>query len=222
MHNCLARCPHYHSVSLFTFVTGDTVQLGQPCHASHLARLPIPATVQTQTLAVIVTGQMRLLILGLFILTVPTIFGQTKQGYIDYERVVVTFPQYFVGQKEVEKRTDQLTDSLRTIGDKITDLVRGEYPRNLTSDSSFRKELENKLLTIQIEMDDFQSNAKEQLKKLQNRIDNNLLELVSSELKKFSTDNHLICVLDKKSILYCNDCKDFTDDFIAYLKSTRK
>jgi Skp family chaperone for outer membrane proteins len=165
---------------------------------------------------------MRLLIIGLLILAGPTIYGQTKQGYIDFERVVVTFPQYSIGQKEIEKRTNQLTDSLRMIGDKIQNLVRGEYPRNLTSDSSFRKEMENKLLRIQIEMGDFQSYAKEQLKKLRDRIDNNLLGLVSDELKEFSTDNDLICVLDKKSILYCNDCKDFTDDFIHYYKGKRK
>lgn len=30
---------------------GEHFTTGQPCHASHLARLPIPATVQTQTLA---------------------------------------------------------------------------------------------------------------------------------------------------------------------------
>ena len=173
-------------------------------------------------MAVIVTGQMGRLILGLLILTGPTIYGQTKQGYIDYERVELTFPQYSIGQKEIEKRTDQLTDSLRMIGDKIKDLVRGEYPRNLTSDSSFRKQLEDKLIKIQIEYDEFQEHAKKELKKLQQRIESNLRDTVSKELQKFSADNNLICVLDKKSILYCNDCKDFTDDFIAYRKSARK
>jgi hypothetical protein len=33
------------------------VTTGQPCHASHLARLPKPATVQTQTLAASCSGQ---------------------------------------------------------------------------------------------------------------------------------------------------------------------
>jgi Skp family chaperone for outer membrane proteins len=134
----------------------------------------------------------------------------------------VTFPQYSIGQKEIEKRTNQLTDSLRMIGHKILDLVRGEYPRNLTSDSSFRKELEDKLNKLQTEMAGFQEQANRQLKKLKDRIDSNLRELASNELKQFSTDNDLVCVLDKKSILYCNDCKDFTDDFIHYYKEKRK
>lgn len=165
---------------------------------------------------------MRLLIFQLLILTGPTICGQTKQGYIDFERVVVTFPQYYIGQGEIENRTNELTDSLRMIADKIPNLVRVEYPRNLASDSSFRKEMDNKLRRIEVEIGDFQSHAKEQIKKLQDSIDNSLRGLVSSELKKFSADNDLICVLDKKAILYCDDCKDFTDDFIDYYKRTRK
>jgi Skp family chaperone for outer membrane proteins len=135
---------------------------------------------------------------------------------------VVTFPQYSIGEKEIEKRTNQLTDSLRMIGNKIQDLVRGDYPRNLTSDSIFRKELEDKLNKLQTEMADFQEQANRQLKKLKDKIDSNLKELISKELKQFSADNDLVCVLDKKSILYCNDCKDFTDDFIHYYKDKGK
>lgn len=165
---------------------------------------------------------MRLLILQLLILTGPTIYGQTKQGYIDYERVVVTFPQYSSGQKEIEKRTKQLTDSLQLIGQKIQYLVKGEYPRNLTSDSSFRNELEDKLNGLQTEMADFQYYAKGQLNGLKDKVDSNLKEMILKELKLFSADNNLVCVLDKKSILYCNECKDFTDDFIHYYKGKSK
>jgi Skp family chaperone for outer membrane proteins len=155
-------------------------------------------------------------------LTGPTTYGQTKQGYIDYDRVVTTFPHYSAGQKEVEKRTKQLNDSLNLLVNKLNDLVSGEYPKSLTSDSSFRQKMHDKLDKIQNEMRDFQVHALAELKKLQDMVDKNLRGLVAKELKMFSSDNNLICVMDKKSILYCNDCKDFTDDFIAYYKMRRK
>lgn len=165
---------------------------------------------------------MRLLILVLIILTGPSSFGQSKQGYIDYYRVKLVFPQYYIGQMEIQKRTNQLTDTLRTLYDNLMDRIRGEYPRNLTSDSSFRRQMEDKLMKLQLEFQEFQEQAKMELGRLQKRINRDLRDTISKELRKFSADNDLICVLNKKAILYCSDCQNFTDDFIAYVKNSNK
>lgn len=173
-------------------------------------------------MAVIVTGQMRLLIIGLLILAGPTIYGQKRQGYIDYEKVAVIFPQYADGQNVVEKRTKQLNDSLHIMADKFEPLYRGCYPSNMTTDSTFRKEMQDKLNRLQTEIERFQEYAKKEINDIQQKVDTNLKTEVIKELKQFSADNNVICALDKKSVLYCNDCKDFTDDFIHYYKERRK
>jgi hypothetical protein len=67
------------------------VTTGQPCHASHLARLPIPATVQTPALCA-TNKKMRVKLLGLILITV----GHLSYGQIDFksrlENFTVTVP----------------------------------------------------------------------------------------------------------------------------------
>lgn len=89
-------------------------------------------------------------------------------------------------------------------------------------DSSFRKKIEDKLYKAQMDVIDFQVHLKKEIRRLQDRYSLNLRSIILKELSQFSTDNNVVCVVDKKSILYCSDCKDFTDDFISYRKEKRK
>jgi Skp family chaperone for outer membrane proteins len=173
-------------------------------------------------LAGIVKGKMKLLILGILILTRSVIYGQTTQGYIDYEKVMMIFPQYIDGQREIEKRAKQLNDSLVIIAKKIEASLMGCYSEKVARDSSFRKVMEDRINGLQKEMEHFQEYAKKEVIGIQNKVNTNLNSIIVTELKQFSDDNNWICVVDKKSILYCNDCRDFTDDFITYYKKRRK
>jgi Skp family chaperone for outer membrane proteins len=165
---------------------------------------------------------MRLSIIGILLLIGLLARAQSRQGYIDYEKAAIEFPQYRDGQKEVETRTNQLDDSLKILADIFQNVIRGEYPRNMISDSSFRKKIEDKLYKAQMDVIDFQERSKKEIRRLQDRYSLNLRSIILKELSQFSTDNNVVCVVDKKSILYCSDCKDFTDDFISYRKEKRK
>ena len=122
----------------------------------------------------------------------------------------------------VEMRAKQLNDSLALIVKNGESLWGGCYSENVTRDSSFRKEMEDKLKGLQKELERFQAYAKNEIDSIQQNIDENLKRIIANELKQFSITNNVLCVLDKKSILYCDNCKDFTDDFIAYHKKRTK
>ncbi len=98
----------------------------------------------------------------------------------------------------------------------------GCYSEKVARDSSFRKVMEDRINGLQKEMEHFQEYAKKEVIGIQNKVNTNLNSIIVTELKQFSDDNNWICVVDKKSILYCNDCRDFTDDFITYYKKRRK
>ncbi len=150
----------------------------------------------------------------LLVLISSVAYGQKRQGYVDFEKVMVTFPEYNVGQKEVEKKTKQLNDSLKIFSNNLSLFRFDDYPR----DSTERKKIENKLYELQFKIENFQRSAEGELKRMQETLNAKLKDILLRELEKFSVDNNLICVADKKSILYCNECRNFTEGFIDYCK----
>ncbi len=90
------------------------------------------------------------------------------------------------------------------------------------SDSSFKRKLEDKVNEFQKKIGDFQDYAKREIERTRENTEINLKLVIMKELKQFSYDNHLVCAPDKKSILYCDDCKDFTEAFIQYYKRKRR
>lgn len=149
--------------------------------------------------------------------------GQKRQGYIDYDKVIVSFPQNDLEQKKLDSRTKELNDSLKILVREFQEMTRTtvDYPQTKEGDLQIKKRVQelndklNKLYT-------FRDKVESEIKQLKDEKDFKMKQVVTKELQTFSLDNNVICVLDKKSILYCNDCVDFTDDFIKYFKSSRK
>jgi Skp family chaperone for outer membrane proteins len=156
-------------------------------------------------------------ILILFV-TGQLLYGQTSQGYVDYEKVVITLPLYVAGQRALEMKKKQLSDSIESMMKQFTHKLY-DMPHNVKMDSATKALIENDLLQFQRKITDSQSHFQNGLKKAQATIELNLKEVVYSEMKMYCATRNLICVAGRKSILYCNDCIDFTDDFINYLKT---
>jgi Skp family chaperone for outer membrane proteins len=156
-------------------------------------------------------------ILILFV-TGPLLYGQTNQGYVDYDKVVVTLPQYVTGQRVLEMRKKQLSDSIELMLKVFMHKLR-DTPHDVKIDSATKALLENELIQFQSKITDSQNYAQNELKKTKTKIDLDLKVVVDNEMKMYCTTKNIICVADRKSILYCNDCMDFTQDFINYLKS---
>ena len=143
--------------------------------------------------------------------------GQDVQGYIDYERVVVTLPEYKDGQKIVETRKNQLRDSIEVMFKNFQRML-GQSPHNVKMDSASRASLETTLREFERKIIDAQSHAQTELIRAQSKFDTKLKELVAAYVKAYCVSNKIAYIADHKSILYCKHCVDFTDDLIRYLK----
>ena len=55
---------------------------------------------------------MQLVYLLIFLLCGLSCFGQTKVGYIDYDKVILTLPEHFSGKKKIESLRKRFEDSI--------------------------------------------------------------------------------------------------------------
>lgn len=150
-------------------------------------------------------------------MTGHVLHGQSLQGYIDYERVVVTLPEYKDGQKILETRKNQLRDSIEIIVKNFQRML-AQSPHNVKMDSASRTSLETTLKEFERKIIDAQGHAQTELIRTQSKIDTKLKELVAGYVKAYCVSNKIAYIADHKAILYCKDCVDFTDDLIKYLK----
>jgi Skp family chaperone for outer membrane proteins len=155
-------------------------------------------------------------ILALF-LPGHVLYGQNTQGYIYFEKVVVRLPQYEKEQKILETRRKQLSDSI-AIMTKDFQRVLEQAPHNVKMDAASKASLEATLTDFDKTIRDAQHHAQRELIRIQSKIEAKLKDVVIRELKEYCASKNILCIADHKSILYCNDCVDFTDDFVKYLE----
>lgn len=155
-----------------------------------------------------------ILILLLFGLTT---YGQAKQGYIDFEKVVQTLPYYEIGQKQLDIKKGQLQDSFKVIATEYQDFLENKLPHNTVLDSVDKASLDNRIRAMEKKIRGFHQYAQTEMTKEQEKIDTTLKDIVVRELEEYCADNHIVCVAEKKAILHCTNCHDFTDDFLDFL-----
>jgi hypothetical protein len=155
-----------------------------------------------------------------FLLFTPVVYAQAKLGYIDYEKVKVVFPEYNVGLEEMAMRSWGLQDSLMVLYANLQRVLR-HFPEPLKTDTLSRNLLEHKLFDVQNQFVLLQEKGQKQLRTIQAKLDFGLKSKILKTLAQFSSENDLICLSDKKAILYCEDCRDLTDEFILYFKRKR-
>ncbi len=156
----------------------------------------------------------------LLLLVVLTMFGQQK-GFIDYQKAIETLPQYQVEKVKIDAKIaefryayDSLINFYSTgtwicgpVKDVDTAIVKTNAEAEL-------KKLENLLI-------ERGKNDNRILEALQGKIDSTLRVIVVKELHQFKIDKQINLVVDKKSVLYCSECTDFTADFIEYWRLSR-
>lgn len=164
---------------------------------------------------------MKRLILLLTIALGSSVSAQTKYGYIEYEKVKIHFPEYNSGQIEIDRLTKKYKDSLSTLSNILEKKIGAHYPQYTLKDSIFLKERVDELNLLHDELKFYYEEGNRFLKSRQEQIDSDLKSLVVTEMKRFSAENNLVCVLNKKAVLYCSNCLDFTEDFILYYKEKK-
>lgn len=149
--------------------------------------------------------------------------GQTKQGYIDLDSIRINLPEnviqkytsYTEKKMELETIEMEFEDSLEVLQSNYLRLI--ESPVHVSTEVE-RTKLEKKYSTLEDHIQLYYKRAhliteqhKEHLEKL-------LLNIILHELAVFSKKHNISRVEDKKSVLYCLQCEDYTEAFFDSLK----
>lgn len=173
----------------------------------------IPAIV-----AILNTIKQTISLLG-FLLAAHVLHGQDTLGYIDYERVSVTLPDYQKEQKALDTRKRQLQDSINVMFNDFKDTLM-QSPHNVKIDSASRLLLESTIRGFEEKIRNAQEYGRNELAKRQTEIQIKLKNVVAQFVKEYCVRNNIASIVDKKSLVYCKDCIDFSEELIKYIKNS--
>lgn len=170
------------------------------------------------TVAILNTIKQTISLLG-FLLAAHVLLGQDTLGYIDYDRVSVTLPDYQEGQKALDTKRRQLQDSINVMFNDFKDMLK-QSPHNVKIDSTSRLLLESTIRRFEEKIRNAQQHGRNEFEKRQTEIQIKLKNVVAQFVKEYCVRNNIASIVDKKSLVYCKDCVDFTDELIKYIKNS--
>ena len=149
-------------------------------------------------------------------------FSEQKIAFIDMDRVISTSKP---GSSILKQLTDLNNKNLKFLKneekkfkDKETKLI---SQRNIISETDF----ENKVNELKSEIKDYNQNRNKMLADFnKSKIDNtnSLLKLINPILVKFSDDNEIAIILQKKDLVVAKTQLDITDEVIKIVNSEVK
>ena len=148
-----------------------------------------------------------------------TNYGQTRPGFIDYEKVVQTIPDYLRAQEQIDSITRQFEDSLRRLVAGYEQFVNNATPHNSKLDATQRQALEDTLRIMETQFRDYQNFAQAKANERKKQIEKTLRAKITRALQDFCIKREIVCVVDREAVLYCIDCTDYTEDFVKYLNT---
>ena len=161
-------------------------------------------------------------ILVIFLLFTNQAFSEQKIAFIDMNRVISTS---ISGSSILKQLTDLNNKNLKFLKneekkfqEKETKLI---SQKNIISENDFK----NKVDELKSEVKDYNQNRNKLMadfNKLKVNNTNNLLKLINPILVKFSNDNEIAIILQKKDLVVAKTQLDITDEVIKIVNSEVK
>ena len=156
-------------------------------------------------------------ILVIFLFFTNTVFSEQKIAFIDMDKVISTSK---AGSSILKQLTDLnnknskfLKDEKKKFKEKETKLI---AQKNILSETDFK----NKLNELKSEINDYKQNRNKMLadfNKLKIDNTNKLLKLINPILVKFSNDEKIAIILQKKDLVIAKTELDITDEVIKII-----
>ncbi|MDY8137304.1 OmpH family outer membrane protein [Aquimarina sp. 2201CG5-10] len=144
------------------------------------------------------------------------VFSQENLGYISYDQIVNSIPQYSNKGKSIESLKTKYNDSVRRMIKGYESTV--SCATNVDFTDKEIKKKENELILLEKRIEALKTNYLEEVNKEKQRINIYLKNKIWFRLKNYCTKNNIKSIVYKQDILYCPTCVDYTSDFIKYLK----
>ena len=139
-------------------------------------------------------------------------FAQNKEGYIQYDKVIQNVPEYIYELEKIELLKSKFEDSLKTFVQEFSKRINIHSTGNIDLTYNEIKEREEEIIKIENKIEDFRNQSLYTIE-----VENKKIKaMVISKLKEYCLKNNISCIVDKNSILYCSNCTDYTNSFIAF------
>jgi Skp family chaperone for outer membrane proteins len=154
-----------------------------------------------------------------FSLLLASVAGQNSYGYYDSDKIFENLPDYAQFNDSIKIRRQQIKDTVELLLKEFNNYR--FFPINSANPDCTKI---NKM--IKAEKDDFynriinyKSSFNQRLDKEEQDKKTELYDIYSDFVKSFFKKNDLIIIADKKAVLYCKDCIDYTNDLIEFIKN---
>ena len=161
-------------------------------------------------------------ILVIFLFFSNQAFSEQKIAFIDMNRVISTSISGSSILKQLtdlnNKNLDFLKSEEKKFKEKETKLI---SQKNIMSETDFK----NKIDELKSEIDNYNQNRNEMIKKfnkLKVENTNNILKLITPILAKYSTENEISIILQKKDLIIGKTELDITDEIIIIINNEIK
>ena len=158
----------------------------------------------------------------IFLLFTNQAFSEQKIAFIDMDKVISTSKSGSSILKQLtdinKKNLKFLNDEEKKFKEKETKLI---SQKNIISETDFK----NKVNELKSEIKSYKQNRSKMLadfNKLKIDNTNNLLKLINPILVKFSNDNEIAIILQKKDLVVAKTQLDITDEVIKSINSEVK
>ena len=148
-------------------------------------------------------------------------YTQTKQGYIDLDKVIQSMTEYTSLQKQLELKTIQFEDSINIRYKKYQSMLTG-ISCKVALDSIEKTTWEDSLMKIQNEIIELQEDYQAVMTQEKKEILKKMKLILAKEIKLYCKNNKIGFIVERESILYCLNCTDYTESFMNYLNERIK
>lgn len=137
-----------------------------------------------------------------------------QMGVIDPLQVQPALPGYSAMMDSYAKRSKQQLDSQNIFIARYSACLERSY----MLDSLHAFALDDSIKFHQDNMVAFQLRSEKALKQMEHEMRMALDKELQIRVKEFCEKNKLAALFDRKGMLYCPGCKDYTSEFIKFLK----
>jgi Skp family chaperone for outer membrane proteins len=159
---------------------------------------------------------MRFIIIFLSLLLYISVNGQNR-GYINTDTTFKYLPGYQTAGKNLELMRTQIKDSMNIMTLKMDSTIYS-YSGKKINDKVEIEDIEESIQEMQDDIMKYADDARERITRETKRVKASLKDELIMEMDSFAVYKKIKLLKDADEISDCEDCIDYTSQFIKYLK----
>lgn len=160
----------------------------------------------------------RTVLFSLIFLIGQHLYSQNKPGYFDYSKVEKALPVFAKMEDYMKAFEKHLNDSLTILQNNSQNEFVG-HGCGVRMDSATKANKEAVLNKLNDDISRFKASAQERYFKESEKLWSEMKNKVILIIKEFCFAKKIEVMAEKEAMIYCPDCKDYTDEIIEHINS---